>query len=147
MKIIEINQDIRKNILDLHKSDSSFGIISKCLKEPASSAQTIIGKPEQHENVQEGDGFCKPEINMQNVGINHPNCEVRGWLHHVVGVLSCKRDRCNSQNKGHRNETSCRNIGTISQDISQKVKLLPQMGLLKGQIIQSGMKILMEELK
>ncbi|MEQ2300070.1 hypothetical protein AMECASPLE_021551 [Ameca splendens] len=106
MKIIEINQDIRKSILDLHKSDSSFDIISRCLKEPASSAQTIIGKPEQHGNVQEGDGFCKPEINMQNVGINHPNCEVRGWLHHVVGVLSCKRDRCWFGTLAQRNHTS-----------------------------------------
>ena len=28
---------------------------------------------------------------------NHPNCEARGWQHHVVGVLCCRRDSCTSQ--------------------------------------------------
>jgi hypothetical protein len=34
----EISQDLRKNIVDLHKSGSSLGAIFKCLKVPRSSA-------------------------------------------------------------------------------------------------------------
>ena len=30
----------------------------------------------------------------------HPNREARGWQHHVVGVLCCRRD-CTSQNRWH----------------------------------------------
>ena len=33
-----------KNIVDLHKSGSSLGAISKCLKVPHSSVQTIVHK-------------------------------------------------------------------------------------------------------
>uniref|UniRef100_A0A8C9X159 Transposase Tc1-like domain-containing protein n=1 Tax=Sander lucioperca TaxID=283035 RepID=A0A8C9X159_SANLU len=46
----EINQDIRKRIVDLHKCGSSLGAISRCLKVPRSSVQTIIRK--KHGNVQ-----------------------------------------------------------------------------------------------
>ena len=38
----EISQDLRKKIVDLHKSGSSLGAISKCLKVPRSSVQTIV---------------------------------------------------------------------------------------------------------
>uniref|UniRef100_A0A674C7G8 Paired domain-containing protein n=1 Tax=Salmo trutta TaxID=8032 RepID=A0A674C7G8_SALTR len=40
----EISQDLRKQIVDLHKSGSSLGAISKCLKVPRSSVQTIVFK-------------------------------------------------------------------------------------------------------
>jgi hypothetical protein len=32
---------------------------------------------------------------------HHPNREARGWQHHVEGVLCCRRDWCNSQNRWH----------------------------------------------
>ena len=32
---------------------------------------------------------------------HHPNREARGWQHHVVGVLCCRRDWCTSQNVWH----------------------------------------------
>ena len=32
---------------------------------------------------------------------HHPNREARGWQHHVVGVLCCRRDWCTSQNRWH----------------------------------------------
>ena len=40
----EISQDLRKKIVDLHRSGSSLGAISKHLKVPRSSAQTIVCK-------------------------------------------------------------------------------------------------------
>ena len=40
----EISQDLRKNIVDLHESGSSVGAISKRLKVPRSSVQTIVRK-------------------------------------------------------------------------------------------------------
>uniref|UniRef100_A0AAZ3S3B5 Transposase Tc1-like domain-containing protein n=1 Tax=Oncorhynchus tshawytscha TaxID=74940 RepID=A0AAZ3S3B5_ONCTS len=40
----EISQDPRKQIVDLHKSGSSLGAISKHLKVPRSSVQTIVRK-------------------------------------------------------------------------------------------------------
>ncbi|KAI4886058.1 hypothetical protein NFI96_004971 [Prochilodus magdalenae] len=48
----EISQDIRKRIVDLHKSGSSLGAISRCLKVPRSSVQTIIRKYKKDGNVQ-----------------------------------------------------------------------------------------------
>jgi hypothetical protein len=53
--------------------------------------------------------------------------------HHVVGVLCCKRDWCTSQNRWHH-ETGklCGYIEATSQDISQEVKALSQMGLPNG---------------
>ncbi|KAI4905485.1 hypothetical protein NFI96_001364 [Prochilodus magdalenae] len=48
----EISQDIRKRIVDLHKSGSSLGAISRCLKVPRSSVQTIIRKYKKVGNVQ-----------------------------------------------------------------------------------------------
>ncbi|KAI4886726.1 hypothetical protein NFI96_014783, partial [Prochilodus magdalenae] len=48
----EISQDIRKRIVDLHKSGSSLGAISRCLKVPRSSVQTIICKYKKDGNVQ-----------------------------------------------------------------------------------------------
>jgi hypothetical protein len=38
----EISQDLRKKIVDLHKSGSSLGAISKCLIVLRSSVQTIV---------------------------------------------------------------------------------------------------------
>lgn len=47
----EIRQDIKKRIVDLHKSGPSLGAISRCLKEARSSVQTIVRKYNQHGNV------------------------------------------------------------------------------------------------
>ena len=35
---------------------------------------------------------------------HHPNREARGWQHHVVGVLCCRRVWCISQNRWHHEE-------------------------------------------
>uniref|UniRef100_A0A3B4BM26 Uncharacterized protein n=1 Tax=Periophthalmus magnuspinnatus TaxID=409849 RepID=A0A3B4BM26_9GOBI len=32
-------------------------------------------------------------------GEHHPNCEIRGWQHHVVGLFCCRRDWWTSQNR------------------------------------------------
>ena len=48
----EISQDLRKNIVDLHMSGSSLGEISKCLKVPRSSVQTIVRKYKHHGTTQ-----------------------------------------------------------------------------------------------
>uniref|UniRef100_A0A8C8EI81 Transposase Tc1-like domain-containing protein n=1 Tax=Oncorhynchus tshawytscha TaxID=74940 RepID=A0A8C8EI81_ONCTS len=48
----EIRQDLRKIIVDLHKSGSSLGAISKCLKVPRSSVQTIVRKYQHHGTTQ-----------------------------------------------------------------------------------------------
>ena len=48
----EISQDLRKKIVDLHKSGSSLGAISKCLKVPRSSVQTIVRKYKHHGTTQ-----------------------------------------------------------------------------------------------
>uniref|UniRef100_A0A674DUC8 Uncharacterized protein n=1 Tax=Salmo trutta TaxID=8032 RepID=A0A674DUC8_SALTR len=44
----EISQDLRKTIVDLHKSVSSLGAISKRLKVQCSSVQTIVRKYKHH---------------------------------------------------------------------------------------------------
>ena len=48
----EISQDLRKKIVDLHKSVSSLGAISKRLKVPRSSVQTIVRKYKYHWTTQ-----------------------------------------------------------------------------------------------
>ncbi|KAL2099419.1 hypothetical protein ACEWY4_005899 [Coilia grayii] len=48
----EISQSLRQRIVDMHKSGSSLGAISRCLKVPRSSVQTIVRKYKQHGNVQ-----------------------------------------------------------------------------------------------
>ena len=48
----EISQDLGKKIVDLHKSGSSLGAISKCLKVPRSSVQTIVRKNKHHGTTQ-----------------------------------------------------------------------------------------------
>jgi transposase len=48
----EISQDLRKKIVDLHKSCSSLGAISKCLKVPRSSVQTIVRNTKHHGTTQ-----------------------------------------------------------------------------------------------
>ena len=57
----EINQDIRKRTVDLHKSGSSLASISRCLKVPRSFDQMIIYKYEHM------DGFCRLEMNVHLV--------------------------------------------------------------------------------
>jgi hypothetical protein len=41
----EISQVLRKTIVDLHKSGSSLGTISRSLKVPHTPGQTIVCKP------------------------------------------------------------------------------------------------------
>uniref|UniRef100_A0A8C8IJ71 Rho guanine nucleotide exchange factor 12 n=1 Tax=Oncorhynchus tshawytscha TaxID=74940 RepID=A0A8C8IJ71_ONCTS len=48
----EISQDLRKKIVDLLKSGSSLGAISKRLKVPRSSVQTIVRKYKHHGTTQ-----------------------------------------------------------------------------------------------
>jgi transposase len=48
----EISQDFRKIIVDLHKSGSSLGAISKHLKVLHSSVQTIVHKYKHHGTTQ-----------------------------------------------------------------------------------------------
>ena len=48
----EISQDLRKKSVDLHKSGSSLGAISKHLKVPRSSVQTIVRKYKHHGTTQ-----------------------------------------------------------------------------------------------
>ena len=63
----EISQDLRKKIVDLHKSGSSLRAISKCLKVPRSSVQTIVRNtmgPRSRHTTQEGDAFCLLEMNV-----------------------------------------------------------------------------------
>uniref|UniRef100_A0AAZ3QR06 Transposase Tc1-like domain-containing protein n=1 Tax=Oncorhynchus tshawytscha TaxID=74940 RepID=A0AAZ3QR06_ONCTS len=48
----EISQDLRKKMVDLHKSGSSLGAISKRLKVPRSSEQTIARKYKHHGTMQ-----------------------------------------------------------------------------------------------
>ena len=45
-------RDVRKWIVDLHLSGSSVSTISRCLKVPRSSIQTIISEYKHHGNVQ-----------------------------------------------------------------------------------------------
>ena len=59
----------KKNIVDLHKSGSSLGAISKHLKVPLSSVQKIVCKynnmgPRSRHTTQEGDVFCLLEMNV-----------------------------------------------------------------------------------
>ena len=54
-KLKEISQDLRKTIVDLQKSGSSLGAISKCLKVPHSSVQTIVCKYKHHGTTQPSD--------------------------------------------------------------------------------------------
>ena len=48
----EISQDLREKIVDLHKFGSSLGAISKRLKVPRSSVQTIVRKHKHHGTTQ-----------------------------------------------------------------------------------------------
>ena len=48
----EINHVLSKAIVDLHKSGSSLGAISKCVKVPRSSVQTIVRKYKHHGTMQ-----------------------------------------------------------------------------------------------
>jgi transposase len=48
----EISQELRKYILDLHKSGSSLGAIYKHLKVPRSPVQTIVSKYKHHGTMQ-----------------------------------------------------------------------------------------------
>ena len=60
----EISQDLRKKMVDFHKSGSSLGAISTRLKVPRSSVQTIIHKCKHRHTAQEGDAFCLLEMSV-----------------------------------------------------------------------------------
>jgi hypothetical protein len=65
---------------------------------------------------------------------HQPNHEARGWQHHVVVVLCCRRDWCTSQDRWHHvGGKLCEYIEATSQDISQEVKAWSQMSLPNGQ--------------
>ena len=49
----EISQDLKTKMVDLHKSDSSLGTISKRLKVPRSSVQTIVRNYKHHGTTQQ----------------------------------------------------------------------------------------------
>ena len=58
---------------------------------------------------------------------HHHNLEARGWQHHVVGVLCCRRDWCTSQKRWlHEGVKLSGYIEATSQDISQEVKAWTQ---------------------
>ncbi|CDQ99262.1 unnamed protein product, partial [Oncorhynchus mykiss] len=112
------------------------GAISKRLKVPRSSLQTIVRKYKHHGTTQPSYRSGRRRVLsprdehtlVQKVQINprttakdivkileetggglqaeehHPNHEARGWQHHVVGVLCCRRDWCTSQNRWHHKE-------------------------------------------
>lgn len=42
--------------------------------------------------------------------VSSGSSEVWGWQPHVVGLFSCRRDLCNSQNKSHHDKTLCGNL-------------------------------------
>ena len=52
---------------------------------------------------------------------HHPNREARGWQHHVVGVLCCRRDWCTSQNRWHHD---VRNFDILKQHLKTLVRKL-----------------------
>ena len=84
----------QKKIVDLHKSDSSLGVISKRLKVPRSSVQTIVRKYKQYgttNTAQEGDAFCLLEMNVLWVtkSANHSQNNSKGPFEDAGG----NRDR------------------------------------------------------
>ena len=63
---------------------------------------------------------------------HHPNHYARGWQHHVVGVLCCRRDWCTSQNRWqHEAGKLCGYIEATSQDISKESQSLVANGSSK----------------
>ena len=65
---------------------------------------------------------------------HHPNREARGWLHHVVGVLCCRRDWCTSQNRWHHEGGKLWGyIEATSQDVSLEMLEWPSVKVLEWQ--------------
>ncbi|CDQ61727.1 unnamed protein product [Oncorhynchus mykiss] len=52
---------------------------------------------------------------------HHPNREARGWQHHVVGVLCCRRNWCTSQNRWHHEEENY--VDILKQHLKTSLKL------------------------
>ena len=79
---------------------------------------------------------------------HHPNREARGWKHHVLGVLCCRRDWCTSQYRWHHEVGKlCGYIEATSQDISQEVKAWSQLVLPIGQCPQAYFQVVAKWLK
>ena len=72
----EIRQDLRKTIVDLHKSGSSWGVLSKHLKVPLSSVQTIVRKYKHH-------GTKQPSYHSGKRGVLSPRVAGRCWRKQV----------------------------------------------------------------
>jgi hypothetical protein len=51
----------------------------------------------------------------------HPNREARGWQHHAVGVLCCRRDWCTLQNRRHHEEENY--VDTLKQHLKISVRM------------------------
>ena len=59
---------------------------------------------------------------------HQPNRKARGWQHHVVGVLCCKRDWFTSQNRWcHEGGKLCGYIEATSQDNRPMLKMSIQI--------------------
>ena len=108
-------QDLRGKNVDLHKSGSSLGAISKRLEVPRSSVQTIVRK-DNHP------GTKQPSYRSGRRHVLSPRDEST-LVYYVVGVLCCRRDWCTSQNRwNHEKGKVYGYIEATSQDISQEVK-------------------------
>ena len=53
---------------------------------------------------------------------HHPNHEARGYQHHVVGVLCCRRGWCTSQNRMHREKEN--DVDILKQHLKISVRKL-----------------------
>jgi hypothetical protein len=53
---------------------------------------------------------------------HHPNREARGWQHHVVRVLCCRRDWCTSQNRWYHEEGNY--VDILKQHLKTAVRKL-----------------------
>jgi hypothetical protein len=66
---------------------------------------------------------------------HHPNREARGWQHHVVGMLCCKRNWCTSQNRWHHEEEKY--VDILRQHLKTSVMKLKLGGKWVFQIFPS----------
>ena len=72
----------------------------------------------QHPRSSHRDNVCLSVCGGLQAKVHHPNHEARGWQHHVVGMLCCRRDWCTSQNRWHPEE------GKLKQHLKTSVRKL-----------------------